>query len=260
MSLVVCEGNAISPQQHPIARVVGGERELFLCACRDETLGHPCITLPEGQSFRYLLETRPKVASHTLVVGPSGVGKSTVVSEMIDEFPGKRIVISADEGEDSALTNIDARLKADKEMETMPAEAFASERGAVFIFDDIEGRPTADQKSLTTFRRNLYTRGRKFNVSTVTVAHVGASGHSMKDNLSELTHLVLFPKHVTSNTRYLLDRHCSLPRNLPELIRGWGHSVKIAVNDTPQWIMGHNMACVLDHAELERASKQAKRF
>lgn len=242
---------------HPIAMETG--TGAYLVAHRDSSAGEQYVELPPGHSFQFLHEFRPETARHTLIVGPSGVGKSTLASQIISTHPAQKIVISGDEQQDKALTNVDDRFAPTEDMADIPAEHFASPEGTIFIFDDVEGLPKAEEKALTAFRKNIYTRGRKHNVSTITIAHVAASGQTTKVALAEMTHVIIFPEAVTANTRYLLEKYCSLPRNFPELLRSWQGPIMVACNDTPQYIVGKNRACILNHDELSTASTQKLR-
>jgi len=252
MSLALCAKSEVGDGDTVVARVEGTPQ--YLCVRRAPG-GARGVELPPGYTFRFVHAPRPQTARHVLVVGPSGVGKSTAVNEMLSEYPGRRLVISADGEADAALSNVDDRFTADGELSTLPIEKFKSEEGTVFVFDDVEGLDGSTAKALQAFQRGVYTRGRKFNVSSITTAHVPAQGSATRTGLTEMTHVLFFPHHITRNTRYMLEKHCSLPRQFPEMARSFGDVVFVAVNDVPQVVVGRNRAEILDSALLEAAAR-----
>jgi len=242
----------------PIAIVEGGDDDgLYLCVT-DTMVGDEAIELPMDSRFCLLPEMRPKTAQHVHIVGPSGCGKSTTAQELASAHPGKRIVVSADEGDDDNLSDIDGRIKADDEMHTIDIENLCDPDGTMVIFDDVEGVAPAVGKSLNIFKRALHERGRKFGISTVNVYHRGADGASTRSALGEMTHLCIFPKFANNaNTKYMLSRYAGMPENLCDLLTNplWGRRVMIAINDVPQYIVGEHAAAIINHSTLAALAK-----
>lgn len=245
----------------PIAIIEGGDLDgEFLVVY--EKPGTEAIIIPPESTFRFVPELRERTAQHVHIVGPSGCGKSTACQEFARHFPGKTIVVSADEEEDPALKDIGLRLKADEEMDKIDLETLKSPDGLMVIFDDIEGVQKPVEKALNIFKRALHERGRKYGICTINVYHRGADGQNTRSSLGEMTHLVCFPHFANNqNTRYLLSRYAGLPENFCDLVSSphWGRRVLIAINAVPQYIVGEHAAAIINHSTIQALSKHAKK-
>lgn len=251
----------LKQEDRPIALIRGGELDgQFLCV--DTFIGTEAIIIPEDSRFTFVPELREKTAQHVHIVGPSGCGKSSTCQEFADHFPGKRIVVSADEDEDPALKNVDGRIKADSKMDEIDVERLKTDNGLMVIFDDTEGVPKPIAKSLNTFKRALHERGRKYGICTINVYHRGADGENTRTSLGEMTHLVIFPHFANNqNTRYLLSKYAGLPDNFCELVKGpqWGRRVLIAINDVPQYVIGEHAAAIINHSTVQALAKHQRK-
>jgi hypothetical protein len=256
MSLHLCK--TLKVDSRPISIIRGGELDgTFLCISENMD-GDEAIEIPEDSVFTFLPELRDKTAQHVHIVGPSGCGKSTACQEFVDHFPGKSIVVSADEEEDENLSNVDGRIKADDQMHLIDMDNLKDKNGTQIIFDDIEGVPKEISKSLNVFKRGLHERGRKFGICTINVYHRGADGANTRSALGEMTHLVIFPNFANNqNTKYLLEKYAGLPSNFCDLVKGpaWGRRVLIAVNDVPQFVIGEHAAAILNHTTIIALAK-----
>lgn len=263
MSIYISE-KPKSRQDRPVAICMDSDGEtpdmLFVS---ENPSGDQAIKLDEELRFKLIPDVRKKVSQHVHIVGPAGSGKSSVGEEFASEFPGKVIVVSADEGEDPALMSVDGRLRADSDMQDINVEDLKSDNGVLIIFDDIEGVPKDVTKSLNVFKRALHERGRKFGVKTINIYHRGADGESTKSSLGEMTHLVVFPRFANNqNTRYMLSKYAQMPENLCDILNSphWGRRVLIAVNDVPQYMIGDRAACIINHSTLNALSKYHKKL
>ncbi len=253
----------LSEGDRPIARVVGGKPDgnCFLVVS-DDHKGVEALEIGMDSRFELIPECREKTAQHVHVVGPSGCGKSSTCQELVNNYPGKSIVVSADEEEDSNLSHVDGRIKADETLGELEIEELRSPNGTMVIFDDIEGVPKPVAKSLNILKRALHERGRKYGICTVNVYHRGADGESTRSSLGEMTHMVLFPQFANNqNTRYLLSKYAGLPENFCDLLSNplWGRRVLIAINDVPQYVVGEHAAAILNHSTIEALAKHHRK-
>lgn len=249
--------NQLGRKDRAIAIIDGGEEDGSYLVV-DEKPGTEAIILPDTSKFRLLYDQRKNTAQHIHIVGPSGCGKSTVSQEIVSEFPGKVIVVSADQDQDPALKDINARIKADEFMHEIDIDTLKKKDGVFVIFDDIEGVPKPVADSLNIFKRALHERGRKYGIRTINVYHRGADGQSTRSSLGEMTHLVIFPHFANNqNTRYLLSKYAGLPDNFCDLVKDpiWGRRVYIGVNDVPQFIIGERAAAIINHSTIQALSK-----
>lgn len=259
MSLLIGDKKLIL-KYRPIAKIIGDEGKYLYISENDE--GCESILLKDNCKFKLMHDVRDKRAFHCHIVGPSGVGKSTVCQEFCDSFKkfGKSVVISADEEEDDNLKDINMRLKADDELGNVKIEKL---KNSLIVFDDIEGVPKEVEKSLNIFKRALHERGRKHEIKTLNVYHRGADGQNTKSSLSEMTHIVIFPKFANNqNTKYLLSKYGGLPENICDILKNdnWGRRVMIAINDCPQYMIGEKCASILDHSRIFSVCKYYKRL
>lgn len=262
MSLFITK--TLGKKDRPVSLIRGGDLDgQFLCVSEDVVDGSEGIQIPPNSRFTFIPEIRNRVAQHIHIVGPSGVGKSTCAQELCDCFPGKRIVVSADEDDDPAIKNVDMRLKAEKDIQDIELDDLQHDKGVMVVFDDIEGVSKDVSKALNVFRRALHERGRKFGICTVNICHRGADGENTRSALGEMTHLVIFPHFSNNqNTRYLLEKYAGLPANFSDLVSGpqWGRRVMIAINDTPQYVIGEHAASIIEHSTLLALSKHSRKI
>lgn len=254
--------NHASTNDRVIAVINGGDLDGNVLCVSDKP-GTEAITIPMEASFKFVPELRDRIAQHVHIVGPSGCGKSTTCQDFVDNFPGKSIVVSADEDEDPALSNIGLRLKACEDMGKIDIEDLKCPDGLMVIFDDIEGVDRPIEKALNIFKRALHERGRKYNICTINVYHRGADGQNTRTSLSEMTHLVIFPRFCNNqNTKYLLTRYAGLPDNICDLLTGpqWGRRVLIGINTVPQYIVGEHAAAILNHTTILALAKHARKL
>jgi len=246
----------------PIARVVGGHQGQCFLVVSDKHDGVEALEIGMDARFQLIPECRDKTAQHIHVVGPSGCGKSSTCQELVNNYPGKAIVVSADEEEDSNLADVDGRIKADETIGEIEIEELRNPEGTMVIFDDIEGVPKPVAKSLNIFKRALHERGRKYGICTVNVYHRGADGESTRSSLGEMTHMVLFPQFANNqNTKYLINKYAGLPENFCDLLSNplWGRRVLIAINDVPQYVIGEHAAAILNHTTIEALAKHHRK-
>lgn len=238
----------------------------YLCAVDDDAEGDQAIELPEGDAFQVLPETREALPQHIHVVGPSGSGKSTWAGNFARLFSrekgGRVAVISADAADDPALP-CDVRLQVCPELADVDLESIADPgQPLLLVFDDVEGIPKKEAKSLEQFRKAALERGRKLGISTINIYHRGASGGSTRDSLGEATGFVVFPRAgLTANTQYMLKNYAGVPGSLLSLLRKlpeWGRSVFVS-NSAPPVAIGGRRAALLDPFEIEAAEKQQRR-
>lgn len=251
----------LSKGDRPIAVIEGGDLDGHYLVVYEKP-GTEAVIIPPESTFRFVPELRERTAQHVHIVGPSGCGKSTACQEFATNFPGKTIVVSADEEEDPALADIGVRVKADADMDKIDLETLRDDNGVMVIFDDIEGVEKPVERALNTFKRALHERGRKYGVCTLNVYHRGADGQNTRSSLGEMTHLVIFPRFANNqNTRYLLSRYAGLPENFCDLVSSphWGRRVLIAINTVPQYIVGEHAAAIINHTTIEALSKHARR-
>ena len=236
------------------------------CEDSDEGEESCAVELNEvGDFFTPVAEHRKGVATHIMVLGASGSGKSTWAGTYAKAWrerhpEGVVICVSLDVEDDPAI-------KCDMRVHPLTAAEMdldeIGEDGALFIFDDAMG--SGDKlvnESLAALMRAIHERGRRKNISSLNLTHRGTDGKATKSALGEMTGIVLFPAlPPTASTTYVLQNYAGINPALLQLLKkdraGWGRSVFINLT-APGAIIGARKAMLLDNDAISAAAGNAR--
>jgi len=188
----------------PIAKITGGKLDkkiIYLAKDQDDidTIEEPFdeINLKTlGGKFSCL--PNPDIEREIIYVfGCSGSGKSTYISNYIDEWIKKhrdwRIILFSEVREDSKLDKFHPiRVKLD---DALAGDNFTGEdfKDSLVIFDDIEGLDKPLQKEVVRIMNTILTTGRHYNTTALITAHNPSDRNRTKVILQECHSIVYFP-------------------------------------------------------------------
>ena len=251
----------------PLAVVRGGKRDGHLLV---HTVAAPdseqLITLSPPEVFELIPESRPGMRSVMHVVGPSGVGKSSVAAGFMRNFQlqwpeGRILVISSVCDPDPAYEGIEhTRVPIDEELPLVTmAEIAATSNGSpsCLVFDDVEGLPKKRQEALRIFQQHALEVGRKLHLHCLNIFHRCASGKSTSSSLSESNSIIYFPANPTSNLDYALKAHLGIDKVVRQVLKdGFGRWVQLRVDSAPSVVVGEQRAAIWDPDAIAAALKK----
>lgn len=264
MSLRVVKyaGNpAVFGQDRLIAYLGSDPNQVVTCGEGGDT---QFLEAPEGDQWVPMPEIRPNVACHIHCAAPSGSGKSTFANLYAHSFKlhtgGRVVVISADAEDDPVLFSIDKRIAIDESLAHLPLENIAPPDGlpTLIIFDDVEGLAKPLATALRVFTQAVKERGRKMGIASLSLYHKGAGGLTTRDSLGEATSYTVWPKRVSSNTEYMLQKYASLPLEIIGMIRrgNWGRWLMVYPGEV---LLGEKRIAELDSSVLSAIAKEEKK-
>ena len=190
-----------------------------------------------------------RTALHTAVVGSSGTGKSTIVSEIIANFfpDQKCFVFSPTASTDPAYQKLQAALGKGRvklinsNSVDIPLDIkMLSPYGCVCVFDDIESTTEPARNFISKLQNSLLYEGRHrvnkktgYAITVFSIFHDAFNKSVTKSSSIEASRVILFPNTNRSNaTKYLKNRlHFSM-KDVKSLYKFVGRSRWVSISLT----------------------------
>jgi len=234
----------------------------------------PGLEVPRGSQFFPAPCSIPGRRDVYYLVGASGSGKSTMARELAAEFVRANpdspvwIICPDDSRVDPAYAGLaHAWISPDVLCEgTVTMEDLKDGKDRFFvILDDTEAAMGKKHtRALEEFSQMLLERGRKAGAHVVYIAHRGAAGRASKVILAEMTAVWLpIEAAASSNTSYMLEKHCNLPADLRIALKKNAHEFGrwaiFQLDGAHRFCVTPRKAFVIDEDEVVRALADARR-
>lgn len=136
------------------------------------------------------------------VMGPSGVGKSTLTAKFLEQYKKKykknKIFIISPTQDDAAYDKLKQHIQYIKIDESLIADPmdFTEFDHCCILFDDAEMLSSKKElnHAIELFRNQCLENGRKRNISTIVINHTCQNGSQTKKVLNECDLIMLWPK------------------------------------------------------------------
>lgn len=160
-----------------------------------------------------------------MIIGSKGMGKTYLIDNTLiplyHEFnPSDRIIVI--EGTNNPdIYQHDYIIRPDLfELDIEEAPDPSQFADSLIIFDDTDNIMDAKiNKYMNSFMKSIIQTGRNHRITIVVTTHVGAKGKDTTLILSNADALVISPRRMSSNTRYLLKNHIGLSKEEIETIQ-----------------------------------------
>ena len=248
------------------------EEEVFPKGYFDE------ITLPKGHKFEFMPETREDFVDRISMSASSGAGKTTTAVSLI-----KKIMKVLDLG----ISDVYICLKtdiADKALESLDKKDKKGEvverPNYIFVDDEfLENPPTIDeiandgkpkilliddcdniqskklQSSFIKFQNDSLERGRKVGIYVIVCAHRMCSGVPTKALLTESTYFLFFPKNMSSDYKYCLNKYADMSNSLIADLKKTNSDWVLFYQHSPKFILTERQCKIFDLDREEEISK-----
>lgn len=169
----------------------------------------------------------------TYVAGPQGVGKSTVIGDMIgsdkQHYTNKDVIIFSNFEKDKPLDVFKPlRIKINDEMIKKPIQKEEC-RNSIVIFDDIDTiQPKKLAEACQALRSDFLQCGRKENIKVFATSHQLMNYKLTRDLLNSCNKIIFFPRGTSPyHTTRLLKEYVGLDKN----------SIKYILKLPSRWIL-----------------------
>lgn len=213
----------------------------------DENM-HKMLTLTGNKKFQII----PSAESTRLAVfGPSGVGKSTFVSDYMREYKKKYkknpVYIISPSNTDKAYEGLNVGwIKIDDSLVSDPLDINEFPNSAL-IFDDSEilSNNKEINKAVELFRNCCLENGRKLGITVVSVMHVAQNGMQSKKILNESEIVCIFPKSNFSQIARLCKAYYGFDKNELDYIKKLKSRWCVIRRSFPQAIVSEHEAKII---------------
>ena len=180
---------------------------------------------------------------HMYVTGSSGSGKSTFISQYLDEcrlmFKDCNIYIFSMVQDDPAYKHLDpVYIKIDESILVKPLQcaefAGIAQSPSFAVFDDIEVISNKKiAQSMETFQNLVLETGRHYYISTINVSHVMLNGNRSKKCINESDKIVFFPNSNFNQISNYLRLYLGLMKNDINLVKEIGKNSRWVMVSRP---------------------------
>ena len=191
-------------------------------------------------------------SSRIFVAGPSGVGKSTWISNFmkkyLESYPKNHIYVFSPKLDDEAFKGIKHLdyVKLDNTILEVPLSV-GEFRDSMCVFDDIESITDKHiNEAVRIFRNQCYEIGRSpYNITTIAVSHIILANEKTKVPINESDEAVLFPKSNFSAIEALCRRYYGMTKEQLQYIRDVPSRWVVIKRSYPQAIISENAVKVI---------------
>jgi hypothetical protein len=200
------------------------------------------FTIGEGNKDTYIKFIPPIPTVRLSVLGPSGVGKSFWINELLATYekmnPNASEYLWGFFDDDPAYSKRSKmqNMKVDDSVIKHPPvpEEFDE---CIHIFDDIESLPKEVCEIVSRFRDTIFMAGRKHGQSAIAVSHEILGGFSTKAILNESPIVVLFPHCNQEPIKKLLLKKYNFSKEEVEWILSRPNRYVIIHRSHPRYLM-----------------------
>lgn len=191
---------------------------------------YPDMKDPPGKKFYKTIEfEKPNVhvvprddgsRENIYVAGKSGSGKSYWTGKHAEQYammyPDNIIYLISGIDEDRAYDSNDNIVRLDiDEITQDPIENLKELRDSLVIFDDVEMLNTKQVKAINALQKSIYTRGRHYNISAITIRHNITDYKDTRLILHELNQITFYPvQGCTSQIEGYLARYAGFDKSI----------------------------------------------
>lgn len=189
---------------------------------RDELASREGKLYQSRDILRILPRNIPDQRDALFISGSSGQGKTTFASKYAQEYtsynPGNRVFIISRKRYDPVLDDVIPDIIRPVLDRTFIRQCLRPEDGqrdpiedyrdSLVIFDDFTGVANPSLlKAIENLKNAILELGRQHNIYCICIHHKTLGGKSTKVELTEATHLVVFPRGGKAEARHLLERY-----------------------------------------------------
>jgi len=250
----------------PIAIVEGGHANhqiLWLYPSRFRGEGmFDIIKLKDGK-FVPMPNSQPRQRSNLVVVGSSGIGKSTFINEWINSFNkifpdhDENVLFTTNEEDDPALKEQEMKkIIVDEDFVKHPlkCEDIAGEHPKIIVFDDYRMGIQKVRDSVDKTRNDIGERGRKMDLHLVVSSTSAPIREALyRELLANCTEFVYFKDRPPSNLKRILENYFDVSDKLRADLRKWDSRWILLSRASAPFIIGEDCALIFNpEREAER--------
>lgn len=236
--------NGVPPFEEDFKKIYDEKRNIVLNKYKYEIdLGfdeHFELMPPVNETIRFVIS------------GMTGSGKSTQASKFIQKYkllnPTNKVFMFSTHKQDDVYDNLDYIIRIDISPENIVDKTLDINilRNSLIVFDDVDKIQNKKvSKAIFSLMADIYSNGRHYNISTMTLLHKICDGQKTKDILSDIGGCMLFLNGTKYGLNYFLKKYGGLDsvqiKKVTSLKSRWFY---ISL-EHPQYILSDNKAFIL---------------